>query len=143
MERGKLDNKEIFARKGLKNTSHRSAILDILKQADTPLTAEEIFLILKSSDASTCLSTVYRTFDLFVAKDLVIKSNIFDDGKARYELNDMKHQHRVACLNCHKTIVIEDCPFEEFERELKKKTGFDVVQHKLELYGYCQDCRGH
>jgi Fur family ferric uptake transcriptional regulator len=133
--------KEVLTREGVKNTKNRNAILEILENAHAPLTAEEIFLLLKEKNASTCLSTVYRTFEMLVSKGLVIKSNIIDDGRARYELNHMEHKHHIICVGCHKMISIDECPFEEFEKQIKKKIDFDVTGHKFEIYGYCQDCK--
>lgn len=133
--------KEVLTREGIKSTRSRNAMLEILEKSEIPLTAEDIFFILKKKNASTCLSTVYRTFEMLTSKGLVIKSNILDDGKARYELNHMEHKHHVICVGCHKMISIGECPFSEFEKMLKKKIGFDVIGHKFEIYGYCQDCK--
>ena len=77
---------EILQREGMKSTRHRKAILLLLEQSDHPMTAEELYIALREKTASINLSTVYRTLDTFVSKNLVIKSTM-DDGKARYELN--------------------------------------------------------
>ncbi len=133
--------KEVLTSKGIKNTRSRNAVLEILQNSEIPLTAEEIFLMLKQKNVLTCLSTVYRTFEMLMLKGIIIKSNIFDDGKARYELKHVHHKHYVICIGCHKTITIEECPFGEFEKLLKKKIDFDVTEHKFEIYGYCQNCK--
>lgn len=135
------DYKEILAKEGIKSTKHRNAILAIIEQSKIPLTAEEIFLILKQKHGSIWLSTVYRTLEILSSKDLIIKLTIMDDDKARYELNHNEHRHHVICVSCHKMITFLDCPVEEFEKTLKEKIDFDVIGHKLELYGYCQDCK--
>jgi Fur family ferric uptake transcriptional regulator len=36
---------------------------------------------------------------------------------------------------------VADCPFEEYEQKIREKLGFDVIGHKLEIFGYCRDCR--
>ncbi len=133
--------KAILINKAVKNTKHREAILEILEKSDKPLTAEEIFLMLKSDGGTTCLSTVYRTIEMFDDKGLVLKSNSVSDGKARFELNNMEHKHHVVCVACHKIIVIDECPFSEFEKKLKNKINFDVTGHKFEIYGHCNECK--
>ncbi len=135
------DYKEVLTREGIKSTKHRKAILEILEMAETPLTVEEIFLTLKEKHASIWLSTVYRTLEILTSKDLVIKSTIMGDDKARYELNHNEHKHHVVCVGCHKRISFEDCPVNEFEKALKERMDFDVTAHKLEIYGYCKDCK--
>lgn len=133
--------KELLAREGVKSTKHRSAVLEILEAAEQPLTAEDVFLKLKDQQVSIWLSTVYRTLETLTAKKLLIKSNVMDDGKARYELNHHEHKHHVICVGCHKMVPIGDCPFAEFEKALRGKVDFDIIGHKFEIYGYCQDCK--
>jgi Fur family ferric uptake transcriptional regulator len=131
---------EILKREGMKSTRHRNAILLLLEQSEHPMTAEELYISLREKTASINLSTVYRTLDTFVSKNLVIKSTM-DDGKARYELNHHEHKHHLFCVGCHKVISIEDCPMGELQEILKKKIDFDVTGHKLEIYGYCHNCK--
>lgn len=133
--------KHFFNQKGVKNTKHRGAILEILETSAQPLTTEEVFLMLKEKGEPINLSTIYRTFELFADKNLVVKTK-FEDGLARYELNHEKHQHHVICLNCRKMMVVgeSECPFSTLEKSIRQNTGFEVTRHKLELYGYCQDC---
>ncbi|MHB8073069.1 Fur family transcriptional regulator [Desulfosporosinus fructosivorans] len=131
---------EILKREGMKSTRHRNAILLLLEHSEHPMTAEELYISLKEKTATINLSTVYRTLDTFASKNLVIKSTM-DDGKARYELNHHEHKHHLFCVGCHKVISIEDCPMGELQESLKKKIDFDVTGHKLEIYGYCHNCK--
>jgi Fur family ferric uptake transcriptional regulator len=133
--------KEIMKKAGIKNTKHRNLIFDLLQNTEEPLTAEEIFISLKGKSSSICLSTVYRTLEKLMSGNLLLKTNISDDGKARYELNHEQHKHYLICMKCNKRISIADCPMKEFEKALKDQANFDVIQHKLEIYGYCQDCK--
>lgn len=136
------DYRSFFSQIGIKHTNHRSDILDLLYHQEKPLSAEELFITMKERDDSINLSTVYRTLDLFAEKGVVSKSTLWDDGKIRYEINRQAHQHHMVCLGCHKVMQLEEdeCPLEDLEKALKKRTGFEVTEHKLELYGYCPDC---
>lgn len=136
------DNKEIFAAHGLKNTKHRNFIYDILKNADLPLTTENIFLMLKDLDSSINFSTVYRNLDVFATKGLVVKSNIGDESKAAFELNRLEHRHHLICMGCKKIIALQDCPLDRYEKSLERKTQFDITAHRLEIFGYCPACKG-
>jgi len=133
--------KEVLKKEGVKSTRHRYAILELLEQSASPLTAEELFILLKEKTASINLSTVYRTLDTFASKNLVIKSNRVDDGKVRYELNQHEHKHHLFCVGCHKLIAIEECPLGELQQILKRKIDFEVTGHSLEIYGYCHNCK--
>jgi len=131
---------EILKREGMKSTRHRNSILLLLERSEHPITAEELYVSLREKTASINLSTVYRTLDTFVSKNLVIKSTM-EDGKARYELNHHEHKHHLFCVGCHKVISIEDCLMEDLQKILKKKIDFDVTGHKLEIHGYCHNCK--
>lgn len=139
-----MDNQSyenIILQKGLKITKHRKMILEIMDKTANPVTAEEIFMVMKKNGENPCLSTVYRTLDVFENNDLIIKSKSLDDGKARYEWNSLEHKHHVVCTNCHKIQYINQCPLSEVEKALKSTIGFDVTGHKLEIYGWCKECQ--
>lgn len=132
---------EILKNAGIKNTKHRSLIFELLEYAEAPLTAEEIFISLKEKSSAISLSTVYRTLEKLTATNLLLKSTMPDDGKARYELNHHEHKHYLVCMRCNKRISITDCPMKEFAKVLENQEDFDVIRHNLEIYGYCKDCK--
>lgn len=137
----KADYKELLKREGLKNTKHRNSVLDILENSEQPVTAECIFLKLKEENVSINLSTVYRVLEKLYEKRLINKTNITDESKALYEINHMEHKHHLVCVGCKKMFSVDECPIEEYEKTLQKKLGFDITGHKLEIYGYCRDCK--
>lgn len=133
-------NENILTKKGCKNTRSRKAVIEILEKADTALSAEEIFLRIKEAGKAINLSTVYRTLELLGKNGLSEKTEI-SDGKARFALTGEGHKHHLICTNCHKMIEIGICPFEELEKDVMRKTSFDITGHKLEIYGLCPACK--
>lgn len=130
----------ILSQIGCKSTKSRKVIIEVLVKTEIPLSAEEIFLLVKESGASTNLSTVYRTLDLIESKGLLDKC-IMSDGRARYQLVLEGHKHHITCTSCHKSIPISICPFETLEKDLVNNTDFNITGHKLEVYGLCPKCR--
>lgn len=139
-ENMKTNEINILGEQGCKNTKSRKVIVEILEKAEKPISAEEIFLRIKERGSSVNLSTVYRTLDLLESKELVNKTRM-GDGKAIYELTGNGHRHHLICTNCHKSVPIDMCPLEALQRDVGKKTKFDITGHKLELYGICPDCK--
>lgn len=135
-----LSNTEIFKKYKIKNTKNRNIILDILREGEL-LTAEEIFLKSKEIDSNINLSTVYRTLNIFEKNAIVLKSNIAHEDKTRFKLNHMDHMHYLICLSCHREIGLENCPISGYDLFLEERTDFDIVGHKLEVYGYCPKCK--
>jgi len=136
-----INYKEILKREGIKNTKHRCSIIEILGKSDAPVTAEDIFIRLHESSKSICLSTVYRTLETLISKGLVSKTIISSDNRAVYELNTAEHKHHLVCVGCKRMVSIDGCPFNEYEKEIQGKNGFDITGHKLEIYGFCPECR--
>lgn len=135
------DNKEFFLNKGLKNTKNRNSLLAVLENAEVPLTAEDIYLKLREIGILINLSTVYRILDIFVSKNLVAKESSSESKKNTYALFDPENRHRVVCISCKKVRLLDKCPFEKIEKELEEETNYNITGHKLELYGYCPECR--
>lgn len=132
---------ELLLKCGLKNTKQRSAIIELLKSNNTPLSAEDIFLALKENGVITSLSTVYRSLDALSAKDIVTKSTYLEQDKAKYSLNFNEHRHHLICLGCMRMVEMGKCPLNDIEASLANNSSFKVTGHKLEIYGYCADCQ--
>jgi len=126
---------------GLKNTKRRSLILEILAKLEQPVTVDQLFLELKKNDVSINISTVYRILETLVSRDLVTKTNISRENKTYFELNRLEHRHHFVCLDCKQIFWIDDCPLENYCELFQTRTGFDVTGHKLEIYGYCPNCK--
>ena len=130
-----------LARSGLKATKHRTEILDILEMSDQPLSAEQVFLELKKRKIPVNLSTVYRVLEAFSDKNLAVKLNIPGDSRTLYEYKRMVHKHYLICLGCNKILAINRCPLGNYEESLAKETNYTISGHKLDIYGYCPECR--
>lgn len=135
-----LSNKEIFKKHGIKNTKNRNIILDILREGEF-FTAEEIFLKVKELEESINLSTIYRTLKTFENEGIATKILISQNEKARFKLNDVNHMHYLICLSCDKKVKLKDCPINGYDIFLEDKTNFDIVDHYLEIHGYCPRCK--
>jgi Fur family ferric uptake transcriptional regulator len=121
---------------GLKVTPRRIAVLSALAQADAPLDVEKVK---KQVNTQMDTVTVYRIIEALLHAGLVKRID-FQEGKFRYELNQ-HHHHHLVCRSCEKVI-----PFAESQclgisdAEIKKKFGFQVNDHSLEIFGKCHRC---
>lgn len=133
------DLKTLFSQEGLRLTNQRKRVFEVMSEAKLPLNAEEIFLKLLEQDDVISLSTVYRILELFVEKEIVLKSHL-SENKASYVIKH-GHKHYLTCLNCKKVIEIEGCPVPKIEATIQTNTNFLVTSHKLEFYGLCPECQ--
>ncbi|HNX13559.1 MAG TPA: Fur family transcriptional regulator [Oscillospiraceae bacterium] len=133
--------KTLIQKSGLKNTRHRAVILELLEQNDQPSTAEQLYSEMIAKSIPINLSTVYRTLDTLCEKELITKLTIEGGNKALFEFNSNLHRHHLICLGCKKIMALENCPLGDYEQTLENKTHFVITSHKLDIYGYCPDCR--
>ena len=126
---------------GLKKTKPRLIVLNILDGEDGFLSAEDIYLKAKEEDASISLSTIYRILESLSKQDLVETVHVEYSKQVLYEIKHDHHAHHLICLNCHKVIHIEDCPVHDYEAEVAAAYNFEVSNHRLDFYGYCEDCQ--
>ena len=132
---------EFLAHLGIKVTKQRIAVIEILKNANEPITAEEIYEQLESKELLN-YSTVYRTLNTLSDKGAVIKTGE-PGGKMYFQLKSHHHAHELECLACHKHVIIDACPVDAFSRAISKETGFVITEHLLQIKGLCAECAMH
>ena len=138
--------KDLLREKGLKVTSQRLMVLNILSaHGDEHLTVEEIYDLAKEESPEIGLATIYRTVQVLLELH-VIEKVTFDDGFARYELNGEEtgsgHRHHHAiCTQCGKVYSLETDLLNTLEKQVFESLGFEVTDHEVKLYGLCSACR--
>ncbi len=132
---------EFLHQYGLKNTRPRRRVLEILFGQEELLTAEEIYQELLEAGETVNVSTVYRVLELFTEKKLVEKTFLPETRKYAFSLRMPGHVHYLICIRCHKKVDLSGCPLSDYERKVAANTGFDIIGHRLELYGLCKECR--
>ncbi|MDP4089234.1 MAG: Fur family transcriptional regulator [Bacillota bacterium] len=135
------NKQKLFASKGIKSTKQRNMVFDILEEFETPVSVEQIHLKLSEVDSTVNMSTVYRILEVFVNKGLVLKTNIMGTNSAGFILNRLEHKHQLVCLKCNKIVPINKCPLNKLEQLMREETDFEIMGHKLEVFGYCPDCK--
>ncbi len=132
-----MDN-NILKEASLKATKKRIQILSILENESAAVTAEYVYNKL-SEIIEINLSTVYRALNAMTDKNILTKT-VHSDGKTYYKLNNSHHKHELVCSVCHKSVKVDNCPFDIIADEIAKKTGFVITGHSMEFTGICPDC---
>ena len=133
--------KEDLIKKGLKPTKHRLAIMDMFLSLNKPVSAEDIYNHLVKKDISINLSTVYRTLETLENKDIIRTVILNGTDKALFEITEHNHKHYFLCIECKKMVPIMHCPLEAYEQRLTEESGVEVTGHRLDIFGYCRDCK--
>jgi len=132
---------DYLAGQGLKSTQQRDKILRVFMVAGRHLSAEELHGLVKKSYPGIGYATVYRTLKL-LARAGMAEERRFEDGFTRYEYNAAQgHHDHLICTQCGAIIEFENTQIEELQQDVARKNKFLVQNHKLELYGLCEECR--
>lgn len=127
---------------GMKWTKQRKSVYRVLWESAEPLNAVQIYNLASQAAEGEeyALSTIYRILAAFEEKGLVEKTAWMGDGTVVYALNRGEHTHYAVCLDCRRRIPLQECPFAHIHLE-HNAVDFTVTGHKLELYGYCGECK--
>ena len=118
---------------GMRMTEQRRVIARVLADATDHPDVEELYRRCVAIDDKISISTVYRTVKLFEDAG-IIERHDFREGRARYEtMRDSHHDH---LINLRDGTVVEFTSeeIEVLQREIARKLGYTLVDHRLELY---------
>jgi len=133
--------RDYLVTRGLKSTNQRELILEEFLRAGSHLSTEDLYLRLRRKHPRIGYATVHRTLKLF-AECGIAEQRHFGDGQARYEaIGQDEHHDHLICVACGRIVEFEDPRIEKLQDEVAGEHGFSIQRHRLELYGYCNDCR--
>jgi Fur family transcriptional regulator, ferric uptake regulator len=126
---------------GMRVTGSRRSILDVLFEAERPLSLPEIQERAFARGEKPDYATVFRMMTLLERLHLVHKVNL-QRSCSYYELHDpAKHYDHIVCTLCGKVVVIDiPCPLGETEQRIAAHYGFTNLTHSLEFFGRCPEC---
>ncbi|MCX7341233.1 MAG: Fur family transcriptional regulator [Hyphomicrobiales bacterium] len=119
---------------GVRLTEQRKVIVKVLAEARDHPNADELYHRAYVLDGSVSLSTVYRTLRLLEDHG-AIQRHDFDAGRARFENADSDHHDHLIDIDTGQVIEFRSERIEKLQAEIAAELGFDIVRHKLELYG--------
>ena len=119
---------------GVKLTEQRRIIAKVMSESNDHPNVDELYKRVSKIDTKISIATVYRTVKLFEEAGILTKHE-FKGGKARYEeLNEGHHDHLID-IKSGEIIEFVDNEIEELQKKVADKYGYNLVDHKLELYG--------
>ena len=126
--------------RSLKSTAQRDDIARVFFRLGHHISAEELYAEVKKVNPHVGYATIYRTLKLLKECEMVSERH-FDDGQARYETVGQRHHDHFICERCGKIIEFENERIEKLQELVARDLGVSLTRHKMELYGYCSNCR--
>ena len=121
-------------KKEVKLTDQRKIIAKVMSEANDHPNVDELYNRVSKIDSKISIATVYRTVKLFEEFGILAKHE-FKGGKARYEQLSESHHDHLIDIKSGEIIEFVDQEIEKLQKKVAEKYGYDLVDHKLELYG--------
>ena len=128
---------EQFRAQGYRLTPQRRAIIRVLLDDGTHVTADHVYTQARDVMPDLSPATVYNTLHELAEMGMLMELDL-GLGERRYDILTADHAHLV-CLDCGH---IEDVPYDSSALELlpEHTRGFKVIDRRVTFRGYCPNC---
>ena len=129
--------------KGLRMTSQRMILADLLENADEHLDAEKVFELARRRDSRIHRATVYRTLNTLKKMGLVDELDLMHVTGDRhfYEIRPSVFHIHLVCMKCGTVEEPKDPFWQDLKMRVVEKTGFRPEIVRLEMGGTCTSCQ--
>jgi len=124
---------------GTRVTNQRALILEIIRQRQRHLDADEIYRQARVKQPRLSLSTVYRTLQALKKLGLIEELH-FDDTHHHYEVKPSTEHHHLVCLGCGKVIEFQYPLSRYVKRNVAEAEDFKIADTEIRVTGYCPKC---
>ncbi len=114
-------------------TEQRRVIARVLSESEDHPDVEVLHQRANAIDSRISIATVYRTVRLFEEAN-ILERHEFGDGRARYEKVSESHHDHLINLQNGEVIEFSNDKIEDLQRQIAKKLGYELIEHRLELY---------
>ncbi len=140
VRRPSTPSKQIIRELGLKVTTQRLDILEIVRKGPRHFMAQEVFEAVSKRNSEIGFATVYR-FLRTLADNKYVTEVRMGGMPARYEWAAKDHHDHLSCSNCGRIVEFENPAIERLQEKVALQFGFTLTSHILELYGICPSCQ--
>jgi len=121
-------------------TPQRLAVLKILAESRGHPSVEDIFKQVKPNFPTTSLATIYKTVNLLTEVGEVVELD-FSHESNRYDGNKPYPHPHLICTKCKSIMDPDTATVEDLSKELARKTGYKILNHRLDFFGICPRCQ--
>ena len=123
---------------GLRMTRPRRLILDAVRLTSVHPSAAFVNRRVRRRLPRVSLATVYRNLRTLAAEGVI--GERADASGLRFDGNTAPHDH-FTCVTCGRIYEVPASPPALARGRLAGRTGFEILDHRIEFYGRCRACR--
>jgi Fe2+ or Zn2+ uptake regulation protein len=127
-------------RSDFRTTEPRRAVARLVADEPGHFSAADLVAAARSQRVGIGRATIFRTLDVLAELGLVERIDL-PSGEHAYVACEPRHHHHVVCSGCGRTDDIDDAGLRSVVRDVARRTGYEIDDHRLELFGRCPSCR--
>lgn len=132
--------KKLFKQEHIDNFEDRFKVLEVFLQTEKHVSLNELVERLDHNGWRLDPEFVEETLKLMCRFGFAHKSR-FDNGLVLYEHRHLgQHHDHMICTKCRKILEFEEEQIEQLQIKIAASHGFHMLQHKMEIYGICNNC---
>jgi Fur family ferric uptake transcriptional regulator len=125
--------------KRIKLTENRRIVARIISESKDHPDVEELYSRAAQIKPNIGIATVYRAVKMFEEEGIIAKHEFSRDtggskNKARYEEISEDHHDHLIDISSGKVVEFFNEEIEKLKEDIAKNLGYQLVDHKLELY---------
>ena len=133
--------RSFISQKGLRKTPEREQIIEEIFTRQNHFDVDELYLRMRRKGSKVSKASIYRNIPLILECGL-IKEVWHEDGHMHYEpFYGQAHHCHLRCLQCGEVIEFFEKDLKTIEKRLEKKFHYKIVDHRLDVNGYCPECK--
>ncbi|WKZ36622.1 MAG: Fur family transcriptional regulator [Anaerolineales bacterium] len=125
---------------GYRITAARRAVVETVETSMRALTPLEVYDMARKKYRALGLVTVYRTLEKLEELRLIQRVHQPMGCQAFISMGQ-GHQHLLLCRQCGQVEFFEGDDLSTLISSIARKTGYQINEHWLQLFGLCAKCR--
>jgi Fur family ferric uptake transcriptional regulator len=129
-----------FEAAGHRLTKPRRALAELIDAREGAFSAADLVADARGRRLGIGRATIFRAIELLEGIGALERIDL-PTGEHAYVPCGPDHHHHVICHRCSRSVEIGDLGLAAIARDIARRTGYRIDEHRLELFGLCPDCR--
>ncbi len=125
---------------GHRLTEPRRDVAHLIAGQAGHFTAADLVAEARGRELGVGRATVFRTLEVLSELGVVERIDL-PNGEHAYLACEGVHHHHVVCKRCGRSRDVDDAGLRAVVRDVARRTGYRIDDHRLELFGLCPDCQ--
>lgn len=124
-----------------RNTWQREAVRAALVGAHGFVSAQQLHQTLRDGGSTIGLATVYRALSSLTEEGEADAIQAPEGENLFMSCGSKGHHHHLICRSCGAARELDATVVEEWASKVGAEHGFAEIEHVIDLFGVCADCR--